>query len=276
MPIFGLAGGLEPVAGDAAKISKKTTGYTRKYRSKSGLFFADGRRITFFCAHFCAVSPMPLHLSKPYAVIFDMDGVLVDSNPAHKIALRAFCQRHGFDLSDDQLREKIYGRTNRDWITRLFGELPEETLLRYADEKEALYREIFAADIAPVKGLIRFLDLLDAHGIPKAIATSAPAANVLFTLGHTGTEGRFGTILDETFVSKGKPDPEIYLKTCAALGLAPAQCIVIEDSLSGVAAAQAAGCSVVGITTTHTADELAHTDLIISDFDDLSATLFGV
>lgn len=204
---------------------------------------------------------------QPIAVIFDMDGVMVDSNPYHKIALRQFCREHGHELTEQQLREKIYGRTNRDWLTNLFGALPEEKLLAYADQKESLFREVYRNDIAEVKGLQHFLDLLEQYGIPKAIATSAPRANVDFTLEKTGLGKYFSVILDDTFVSRGKPDPEIYIKAAAALGLPNHQCIVIEDSISGVLAGKRAGSKVIGITTTHTVEELAGTDYIITDFE---------
>jgi beta-phosphoglucomutase len=204
------------------------------------------------------------------AFLFDMDGVLVDSNPYHKIALREFCRQHGHELSEEKLREKIYGRTNRDWITNLFGSLPETTLHAYADEKEALFRELYAPHVQPVQGLLTFLDQMENHGIPRAIATSAPRANVDFTLSKTGMTRYFSVILDDSFVSRGKPDPEIYLKTAQSLGFSPNSCIVLEDSLSGVAAGKAAGCKVVGITTTHTLEELHHSDLVINNFDEIS------
>ena len=201
-----------------------------------------------------------------YAFIFDMDGVLIDSNPAHTIALQQFCREHGFELTDQQLREKIYGRTNRDWLLNLFGDLPDETVRRYAEEKEALFRRLYT-DIKPLDGLLGFLGKMDALGVPRAIATSAPRANVDFTLEHTGIGPYFQTILDDSFVKKGKPDPEIYLKSAAALGLDPGNCVVFEDSLSGVKAGKAAGCKVVGLTTTHTNDELSETDYNIDNFN---------
>ena len=206
---------------------------------------------------------------KDYAFIFDMDGVIVDSNPYHKIALKQFCEAHGHDLSDEQLINKIYGRTNKEWITNLFGVLPPEQLMSYAFEKEELYRRLFEKDIRPVNGLIHFLESLAAQGIPRAIGTSAPRANVDFTLSKTGTGHFFKTILDESAILHGKPNPEIYLKVAKALNLPPQQCIVIEDSLSGVAAGKGAGAKVIGITTTHTPEELKSTDLIIDDFEEL-------
>lgn len=204
-----------------------------------------------------------------HAFIFDMDGVLVDSNPTHKIALKQFCKKHGYDLSETDLREKIYGRTNRDWLLNLFGNLNEETIRAYAEEKEALFRELYV-DIKPLDGLHSFLKKLDANGIPLAIATSAPRANVDFTISKTGITHFFPIILDDSFVTKGKPDPQIYLKSAAALGMPPGQCVVFEDSLSGVMAAKRAGCKVVGVTTTHTREELTETDLNIDNFEFLT------
>lgn len=201
-----------------------------------------------------------------YGFIFDMDGVLIDSNPTHKIALQQFCKEHGYELTEEQLREKIYGRTNRDWLLNLFGDLPDETVRRYAYEKEALFRRLYL-DIKPLTGLLPFLKKMDAAGIPRAIATSAPRENVDFTIEHTGIGDYFKTILDDSFVTRGKPDPEIYLKSAAALGLDPRNCVVFEDSLSGVKAGKAAGCKVVGLTTTHTNEELSETDFNIEDFN---------
>lgn len=202
----------------------------------------------------------------PFAFIFDMDGVIADSNPYHEIALRQFSERHGFRLTEEDLRNTIFGRTNKDWIPQLFGTADPEAIARYAKEKEALYRELYAPHIRPVEGLIDFLDKLRAEGIPRAIATSAPRANVDFTLEKTGTASYFDVILDESFVSRGKPDPEIYLKTAEALNMPPSRCIVFEDSISGVLSATAAGCRVIGITTTHTSEEFPPVDRVIDDF----------
>lgn len=217
---------------------------------------------------------------KPVALVFDMDGVIVDSNPYHKKALQQFCAQHGYSLSEAELRQRIYGRTNREWITNLMGPLPEDVLARYAEEKEALYRDLFAPAIRPVAGLPAFLEALAAAGYPCAIGTSAPRSNVDFTLQRTGLAHYFPVILDDRFVAHSKPHPEIYLKCAEALALPPAQCLVLEDSLSGVEAAQRAGCKVVGIATTHTPAELAHTDAVLADFTDVSpqaliARVFG-
>ena len=206
-------------------------------------------------------------MEQRYAFLFDMDGVIVDSNPAHKIALKQFCQKYGHDLSEEQLKEKIYGRTNKDWIPAVFGDIDRQRAKTLADEKEALFRDIFESTIRPVDGLMVFLEKIRQAGIPVAIATSAPRENVEFTLNHTNTGSYFDTILDESFVEKGKPDPEIYLKTAKAVGFSPERCVVFEDSLSGVRAGKGAGCKVVAITTTHTREELNEADYIIGNFE---------
>ncbi len=198
-----------------------------------------------------------------------MDGVIVDSNPFHKVALRQFCKKHGRDLSEEELKERIYGRTNRDWLLNIFPDLTDEEIARYADEKEEIFRELYANDIVALAGLGEFLKAARTLGIPMAIATSAPLENVDFTLAKTGLREYFPVILYDKFVTKGKPDPEIYIKACAALELPPGDCVVFEDSLSGVTAARRAGCRVVGIMTTHNAEELVETDLVIADFQDI-------
>lgn len=207
---------------------------------------------------------------KKYAAIFDMDGVIIDSNPFHKVALRQFCEKYGYSLSDDELRNRIYGRTNKEWITNLFGRvLAPEQLARYAEEKESLFRELYKRDIQAVAGLEAFLIQLQRADIPIAIGTSAPRSNVDFVLQHTGLAKYFSVILDESHVNHGKPNPEIYLKVAEALGYPNSHCLVFEDSLSGVEAAQKSGSKVVGIATTHTAEELSHCDFTCPDFQNL-------
>ena len=208
-------------------------------------------------------------MAPTFAVIFDMDGVIVDTNPYHKITIQQFCEKYGFHLSEPELKNKVYGRTNREWLTNLFGKLSEEQLEAYAFEKEQMFREMYAPHIQPLRGLRSFLDLLDANDIPRSIATSAPPANVDFVLAHTGIGRYFNVILHEKMITCSKPDPEIYIKSAQALGLPGHKCIVIEDSLSGVEAGQRAGCKVIGITTTHTREELNHTDMVIDDFEGL-------
>ena len=198
-----------------------------------------------------------------------MDGVIVDTNPYHKISLKQFCEKYGYRLNEEDLISKIYGRTNNEWIRNIFGPLPKERILELGEEKEAMFRALYKDVIKPLSGLDNFLKELEDRSIPKAIGTSAPRSNVDFVLEHTHLRKYFTTILDQSDVEHGKPNPEIYLKVAERLGFHPHQCIVFEDSLSGVESAQRAGAKVVGVTTTHSHEELAHTDLVIADFTGL-------
>ncbi|UII27118.1 HAD family phosphatase [Fulvivirga maritima] len=213
-------------------------------------------------------------MSKKFcAAIFDMDGVIADTNPFHQKSIKQFCQKYDKDVSDEFLKEKVYGRTNEDWIPEVFGKLEHDQLKAYADEKEELFREIYRPELAPVKGIKAFLDHLKRDGIKMAVGTSATVENADFILQGLGIESYFETILHSAHVTKSKPDPQIYLKACHGVGYDPKNCIVFEDSLSGVAAGKAAGCKVVGITTTHTEKELEHCDLIIRDFSMLTPSV---
>jgi HAD superfamily hydrolase (TIGR01509 family) len=205
-----------------------------------------------------------------FAFVFDMDGVIVDTNPYHKITLRQFAEKYGYTLSEEELIKKIYGRTNKEWIPNLFGRaMSSEEVSRFGEEKEQLFRDLYEKDIVEVAGLTTFLDQAMQLNIQMAIGTSAPRSNVDFVLNHTGIEKFFPVILDESHVTHGKPNPEIYINCAAALNFPPAQVIVFEDSLSGVAAGLAAGCHVVGIATTHTSEELG-TKVTMKDFTELS------
>jgi HAD superfamily hydrolase (TIGR01509 family) len=199
-----------------------------------------------------------------------MDGVIIDSNPFHKIALHQFCEKYGYSLTEEQLKNKIYGRTNKQWIPALFERaLSPQEQHQFGEEKEELFRELYKNDIKALGGLDEFLKKMDVAHIARAIGTSAPRSNVDFVLTKTQLEHFFPTILDESFVQHGKPNPEIYIKCAAALGYDPANCVVFEDSLSGVEAGKAAGAKVVGVTTTHTVEELKDTDFVITDFRNL-------
>ena len=170
-------------------------------------------------------------------------------------------------VDDVFMQSKIYGRTNQEWIPELFElALSELQLLEYANEKEQLFRDIFKADLLPVAGVIEFIDHLNSHQIKIAVATSAPGENAEFILTGLKIKNRFDAVLDASHVKKGKPNPDVYIKAAAAIGLAPKQCIVLEDSLAGVQAGKSAGCKVIGITTTHSREELDACDLVVDDF----------
>ncbi|MEX0724217.1 MAG: HAD family phosphatase [Gracilimonas sp.] len=203
------------------------------------------------------------------AVIFDMDGVIVHSNPAHKKVIREFCGRYGIEVSEEKFREKIYGRTNKDWVPAVFGPLSDEKIQEYTDEKEQIFRDVFDPKEHVVPGIFEFLELLKNNGIKCVVATSAPAENADYILSELGIYSYFETVLNSSHVTKSKPHPEPYLKAARSVGKSPENCIVFEDSLSGVESGLAAGSKVVGVATTHTHDELSSCSLVIDDFNGL-------
>lgn len=193
------------------------------------------------------------------AVIFDFDGVVIDSHDAH--------ERAWFSLATELNRP-----FSRETFVATFGQRNESILplLGWAVEgdkghiqqlgyrKEALYREVLRREgIEPLPGVVTLLQDLKREGIPCAIGTSTPRANVECVLEITGLAGFFREVSAAEDVTRGKPCPEVFLKAAEKLGAEPTACVVIEDAQVGIRAAKAAGMKSVAVTTTHPAESLA-------------------
>lgn len=203
------------------------------------------------------------------AVIFDMDGVIVDTNPHHRIAWRDYYQRYGKTLSDEDFVQYVSGKHNDDILKHLFAgqDLTADEAKRLAHEKEALFRELYQHEITPIEGLIPFLKALKAANMLTAVATSAPVENLDFIMDALGIRTYFDVLLNESMVSHPKPDPEIYQKAMSLLGVEPTESVIFEDSMTGIQAAKAAGATVVGMATTQSPDELwPFVDDVAQDF----------
>ena len=202
-----------------------------------------------------------------------MDGVLVDTNPHHRTAWREFYQRYGKTLSDADFVEYVSGKHNTHIVAHLFAgqTLTPDEVLRLGNEKEALFRELYQPDIVAVQGLVDFLKALKAAGILTAVATSAPVENLDFVIDALDLRPYFDALLNESMVSRPKPDPEIYQKAMGTLGVEPGESVVFEDSMTGIRAARASGATVVGVATTQTPDELRpFVDDVIGDFTEMT------
>ena len=186
------------------------------------------------------------------AALFDMDGTLVDNTLAHMRAFEIFCARYGVTGWKEKLSQ-AFGMGNDD-IMRLImpAELIRERgLASLAEEKEAIYREIYAPEIRPVAGLRDLLLRLRALGIRCAVGSSGCRANVDFVLEKCRIGEFFDVRISGDRVTRCKPDPEIYLTAAAALGMAPADCVVFEDAKAGIESARRAGVGrVVALATT--------------------------
>jgi len=185
------------------------------------------------------------------ALIFDMDGVLVDSNPMHRRAWEVFNLRYGLETTP-AMHERMYGKRNDEIVRDFFGDSlsPEEIVAR-GREKEILYRELAARELEEmlVPGIRDFLQRY--YYLPTAIATNAEPENVNFLLDGASLRRYFRVVVDGHQVNRPKPFPDIYLRAADLLAVKPENCLVFEDSYSGVQAALAAGMRVIGITTTH-------------------------
>jgi HAD superfamily hydrolase (TIGR01509 family) len=174
-------------------------------------------------------------------------------------------------LTEDEFINFVSGRVAKEVLEHLFKKpLTPEEVSRYTEEKEEVYREIYKPHIKPMPGLIDFLHTLKENKVALAVGTSAPTSNINFTLVSTGLKPFFDKIVDASFVKKGKPDPEIYLKAADFLQVLPQNCVVVEDSLLGIQAGIRAGMKVIGVTTTHSKEELTQPHLLIQDFREIT------
>ena len=201
------------------------------------------------------------------AAIFDLDGTLIDNNAYHLKTWKIYLEKLNMDISEDAYRKNINGRTNKDALEYIYNrKMSNEEAMGYALEKEALYRDIYKTDIKPVDGLLDLLETFHQKNIPMAIATSGIQVNIDFMFEHIPIKKYFKEVVNSSHISKGKPDPEIYIKTAALLKIPARNCLVFEDAVVGVNAAHAAGMKAIAITTTQSAAELKDAEMIIRDF----------
>jgi HAD superfamily hydrolase (TIGR01509 family) len=209
-----------------------------------------------------------------YAAIFDMDGVIIDSNPYHKIAWKAFLDKHGIFADDSTFKNLIFGTSGENAINTLFEEeISMERMLEIAKEIEGNYRKTLVANrgIREIKGLSIFLQKLRKNQIRIALATSAPKENIDLVLDNLKIRDFFEIIINRDDVKHSKPHPEIYLKTMEALQIEKSKCIVFEDSLAGVGSAVNAGITTIGVSSSISPQELLNAGAyeIINNFHEI-------
>jgi beta-phosphoglucomutase len=206
------------------------------------------------------------------AVIFDVDGVLVDSYQAHYEGWVKAGKEWGFSITEEQF-VKTFGRTSREVIVDTFGMtwLSDEEIKQLDAQKEALYREIVAESFPAMDGAEELLDALHRAGFALAVGSSGPPPNVDVVLDYLRRRHLFGAIITGIDVTRGKPDPQVFLLGAERLDIPPKQCVVIEDAPAGVAAAKNAGMKSIGfVSTGRSTDELRGADKIIRSLRELS------
>lgn len=207
-------------------------------------------------------------------VIFDLDGVLIDTGQFHRQSWYDLAREEDFQMSDE-LFYSTFGMQNYQIIPLLVKrDLTAEDIERMSEWKERRYRELISGKLTLQEGARGLIDELKSNGFLLAIGTSAPQANLAFMLEHTGVDDCFDAYVTGEEVSNSKPAPDTFLKAAEKLSLAPGCCIVVEDAVQGVQAGKKAGMKVVAVCTTRQREDLEEADLIVDSLGELKADDF--
>jgi len=203
------------------------------------------------------------------AVIFDMDGVIVDSAEAHLRSWRQLADEEGLSITAEQFAA-TFGRPSREIIRLLFGADRDEAEVRRLDErKEAIYRDLVRGQVPVVPGAVELIRGLYGRGVRLAIGSSGPAANVELVMGELGLGRYFHAVVTAEDVQRGKPDPQVFLVAADRLGVAPHACAVIEDAPAGIEAAHRGGMVAVALASMHPPERLAAAELVVDSLTQL-------
>ncbi len=206
------------------------------------------------------------------AVLWDLDGTLVDSADYHWQSWRHAMDAEGLPLSRRQFLDSFGQKNDRILANWLGPDADPERVRRIADVKEREYRRLAReGGLTPLAGAAEWLARLHAGGWRQAIASSAPLANVEVMLGALRLHELFDAIVSAEDVTAGKPDPQVFVKAAERLGVPPSRCIVVEDAAAGIEAARRAGMRSIGVSRTATLDA----DLFVRSLDELPADAFS-
>jgi HAD superfamily hydrolase (TIGR01509 family) len=204
-------------------------------------------------------------------VIFDMDGVLIDSHRVHRHAWRRFLTTVGKKVSDRELEFILEGRRREDILQHFFGALSPATMAEYGRQKAQLFDES-SEEIELLPGVRDFLDVIEKASFKTGIATSASSSRTWDTLRRLNLDQRFAAVVTGDDVSAGKPDPAVYRLASGRMNVPPAELVALEDAPCGVQAARSAGMRCIGVTKNGRAKELleAGAAAVIPDFVGMS------
>ncbi len=205
------------------------------------------------------------------AVIFDMDGVIVDSHPAHREAWRMFLRTLGRSVSDAELEFVLDGRKRGEILRHFLGELCEDAMHEYGKRKDEYFRKV-SLQVKPVPGVAEFMRTLGNARIATAVATSASESRTRHTLEHLRLVNQISVVVTGDDVALGKPDPSIYVLACERLNVTPRHALAIEDAVSGIHAARGAGLICIGVSGNGSAQKLweAGAACVVENFINLS------
>ena len=204
-----------------------------------------------------------------FALIWDMDGTMVDTREAHWMAWKEVMAAENYDLTRESFL-KTFGQRNDTILRDLLGsDLPDAEVLRIGDAKEQVFRDVLKEQgVQLLPGAEPLIDQAEAHGCPQAVVSSAPRKNITTILEVLGRPDTFAVLVCAEDVSHGKPHPEGCLNASEKLGVSPSKCIVLEDAPAGLEAARRAGMACVGVLSTH--DHLSEADRIVNSLEEIS------
>ncbi|HZP17547.1 MAG TPA: HAD family phosphatase [Terriglobales bacterium] len=207
------------------------------------------------------------HRRETRGVVFDMDGVLINSHPAHRAAWKEFLRQTGNHVPDAELAFILEGRTRAEILRHFLGDLPEAELQSYGQRKDEIFRRM-EPRIEPVPGVVEFLDKLRRCGIVCAVATSASEIRTTSTIERMGLGDSFAAIVTAGDVTAGKPDPMVYRLACERMMVRPQHALAFDDAFAGVRAAVAAGLRCIGVSSNGLRETLleAGAERVIPDF----------
>jgi beta-phosphoglucomutase len=205
------------------------------------------------------------------ALLFDLDGTLIDSMPHHGNAWAQWHARRGLPFDEDSFFARTAGRTNAEILADMLPGASEQELKALGDEKERLYREIAARSLELIAGFERVRSAAREHGLKLAICTAAPLENIAVANARFGLDQQVHTIVSPADGLRGKPHPDIFLEAARRLGVPPPTCVVFEDAPLGVEAARRAGMKAVALTTSLAASDFESFDNLIAAIPDFTA-----
>ena len=205
------------------------------------------------------------------AVLFDVDGVTVESELLHLQTFNEILSSYRIHISEEEWKTRFLGAGSAAIMTTLFQEngIPDDPT-PLISQRRILYREhVEKGDLQPVPGFLPFYESVQEANLPVAFVSTGHPVSLNATLKYLGLLGKH-PIVDVTQVTRIKPDPEAYLLGAATLKAVPEHCLVFEDSPIGITAAKSANMTCVALTTTNPSKDLAHADLIIPNFNGLT------
>jgi HAD superfamily hydrolase (TIGR01509 family) len=204
------------------------------------------------------------------AVIFDMDGVLIDSYHAHFLSWSRLYAELGKPYSEAAFAAD-FGRTSRDILRRSLGDsLTEERIRELDTRKEAYFREALRDDFPAMDGAVELIDALTADGFKLAVGSSGPPENIALCLEKLGRREKFAAVVTGLDVTRGKPDPQVFETAAKKLEISSSNCAVVEDAVHGIEAANRAGMTSIGLTGTADRAQLGAAKLVIDSLRELS------